>query len=106
MRLIPIFTAAAIMALAAGAASAQSTGGGDVNQGDQMAQPAQPATQAGMPAAATGSMSTTGLPPIDQAKAGDPNVITNGPIPDTPQNRAKYGQPMSNAGRRTAPAGN
>ena len=51
-------------------------------------------------------MDTSNLPPIDTAKAGDPNVITNGPVPDTKENRAKYGQPMSNAGRQTAPAGN
>lgn len=34
------------------------------------------------------------------------NVVTNGPIADTPENRALYGQPMSRAGKRTAPAGN
>lgn len=33
-------------------------------------------------------------------------TVTNGPVPDTPANRARYGQPMSNAGKRTAPAGN
>ena len=33
-------------------------------------------------------------------------LVTNGPVPDTPENRAKYGAPMSNAGKRTAPAGN
>ncbi len=33
-------------------------------------------------------------------------MVSNGPVPDTPENRAKYGQPMSNAGKRTAPAGN
>jgi hypothetical protein len=41
------------------------------------------------------------------APNGDSNtLVTNGPIPDTPANRAKYGRPMSNAGKRTAPAGN
>lgn len=39
-------------------------------------------------------------------KAGDPNVVTNGPVPDTAENRARYGGPMSNGGRRTRPAGN
>jgi len=39
------------------------------------------------------------------ASAGT-DVISNGPVPDTPQNRAKYGQPLSNAGRLTKPAGN
>jgi len=33
-------------------------------------------------------------------------VVSNAPIPDTPENRAKYGQPMSRAGKRTKPIGN
>ena len=33
-------------------------------------------------------------------------TVTNGPVADTPENRAKYGQPMSNAGKRTQPSGN
>ncbi|MDB5465579.1 MAG: hypothetical protein JWQ46_341 [Phenylobacterium sp.] len=33
-------------------------------------------------------------------------VLTNGPIPDTPENRAKYGKPMSNAGKRSPAKGN
>ena len=33
-------------------------------------------------------------------------VVSNAPIPDTPENRAKFGQPMSRAGKRTKPAGN
>lgn len=47
--------------------------------------------------------------PADQAYklvAGAPNTISNQPIPDTAQNRAKYGGPMSNSGRKTAPRGN
>lgn len=39
------------------------------------------------------------------ASAGT-DLITNGPVPDTPQNRAKYGQPLSHAGRATKAAGN
>lgn len=35
----------------------------------------------------------------------DPGVVTNGPIPDTPVNRARYGAPLSRAGKATAPAG-
>jgi hypothetical protein len=38
--------------------------------------------------------------------AGDASVVSNGPVPDTKANRAKYGQPMSAAGRSTKPAGN
>ena len=33
-------------------------------------------------------------------------TVTNGPIPDTAANRAKYGAPMSHAGKHTKPAGN
>lgn len=33
-------------------------------------------------------------------------VIASAPVPDTPQNRAAFGQPMSHAGRMTAPRGN
>jgi UrcA family protein len=33
-------------------------------------------------------------------------TVTNGPIADTPQNRARYGGPMSHAGKRSAPQGN
>ena len=56
------------------------------------------ATTAGMPAstitydAAPGTLTT--------------RVVTNGPVPDTAENRARYGQPMSRAGKMTAPLGN
>ena len=33
-------------------------------------------------------------------------VTTNGPVPDTPENRRKYGGPMSRAGKHTAAKGN
>jgi hypothetical protein len=35
----------------------------------------------------------------------DHQLITNGPVPDTPANRARYGGPMSYSGRMTAPVG-
>jgi hypothetical protein len=38
--------------------------------------------------------------------AGDPTVVSNSPIPDTKANRARYGRPMSAAGRATKAAGN
>jgi hypothetical protein len=47
--------------------------------------------------------------PVDQASgltAGDTSVVSNGPVPDTAANRARYGSPMSHAGRVTTPAGN
>lgn len=33
-------------------------------------------------------------------------VVTNGPVPDTPENRARFGGPESNGGRNTRPVGN
>jgi hypothetical protein len=33
-------------------------------------------------------------------------MVTNGPVPDTPENRRKYGQPLSHAGKMTAARGN
>jgi hypothetical protein len=33
-------------------------------------------------------------------------IVASPPVPDTVANREKYGQPLSRAGRRTAPAGN
>lgn len=33
-------------------------------------------------------------------------MVTNGPVPDTPENRAKYGAPLSRAGKMTAARGN
>jgi hypothetical protein len=56
--------------------------------------------------------------PSDQAQTGQPantsatvtddgntQVIASQPVPDTPANRAKYGQPMSHAGKDTTPTG-
>jgi hypothetical protein len=60
------------------------------------------ATSTTAPAAATAGadVSTT-------ASATFTNMtVTNGPVPDTRENRAKYGQPMSRAGKRTAARGN
>jgi hypothetical protein len=46
-------------------------------------------------------------PAQTQALAGGGNtLVTNGPVPDTPANRAKYGGPMSLTGKHTKPAGN
>jgi hypothetical protein len=44
----------------------------------------------------------------DEARARGIAVetIASAPVPDTPANRRAYGQPLSNAGRNTAPRGN
>ena len=54
------------------------------------------------------AMDASQMPP-GQAHAlqlGDNTLVANAPVADTPANRAKYGQPLSHAGKRTAPAGN
>lgn len=43
--------------------------------------------------------------PYRPYQAGEVQVITNGPVPDTPANRARY-RPLSHAGRASVPAGN
>lgn len=63
------------------------------------------------PAAATDSSVNVGAAAatsagVNASTGANVQLITNGPIPDTPENRDKYGDPMSNAGKRTAPAGN
>ena len=65
-------------------------------------------------AAPAAGVSASGVVPVSSEspdaqaslKAGDPNVVSNGPVADTTANRAKYGAPMSNAGKRTTPKGN
>ena len=88
--------------------------------GAAMAQSAAPASAP--PQAATGQMTPTsslGSPdhpipqnsptPADMAyklTPTDSSVVTNGPVPDTPQNRQAYGQPMSHGGKATPATGN
>lgn len=43
---------------------------------------------------------------VSTTAAYSPRIVTNGPVPDTAENRAKYGSPMSATGKRTKPAGN
>ena len=65
--------------------------------GDTVSVPA--ATQNAMDAAATTPTTTPSGAPVTV------NMVTNGPVADTPENRAKYA-PFSNAGKRTKAAGN
>jgi len=53
--------------------------------------------------------SATVATPVDSADvslAPRLEIVANAPVPDTPANRARYGGPMSRAGRLTAPVGN
>jgi hypothetical protein len=108
MRVSALLPLAAFAALVAGAAAGP-TRAADATSDQPTA--AASAMQAEAPAAATiGVGGVISSPtPADQAytlKAGEPNVVSNGPVPDTVANRRLYGGPMSNAGRRTAPQGN
>ena len=73
------------------------------------------AGMAATPSAGAAGVNTSGMAvdpsqaPAGQVQAlqqGDNTLVTNGPVPDTRANRAKYGRPLSNAGKKTAPAGN
>jgi hypothetical protein len=116
---ISLLAATASALLLAGAAAAQpSTAPADVSPAPDAAAPsasvnppAPPSDTAPAPASgynanptASGSGQFTG--DLAQAKAGDPGITSNGPVPDTKENRAKYGKPDSNAGKRTRAAGN
>ncbi len=72
--------------------------------GAAFAQSAAPADTAVNPPVAF--VSSDALGDTSKMKAGDPDVVSNGPVPDTQENRAKYGRPMSHAGRATTAAGN
>ncbi len=62
--------------------------------------------QSAPPAAAQipAAPATTSIP-ADPSPAGVA-AVANAPIPDTPENRAKYGAPDSATGRHTRPGGN
>lgn len=74
---------------------------------------APPAEEPAPPAADTSSSTTTSTDvtaPAATSTASNVSVttmtVTNGPVPDTPENRAKYGAPLSRAGKMTAARGN
>ena len=75
-------------------------------QTDTNAGPA--ATSNGASASAAVATDTTGYnvgTPQTDPNAGA-QVVTNGPVPDTRANRARFGTPDSNAGKHTSAAGN
>ena len=111
--LIKALLAAAAVSSIAGAAFAAPDydKGQDVTAQSTPTDQTQPASSAGnsvpatavTPSANVASSTTT----VDENGATvTTQLITNGPVPDTPQNRARYGQPLSHAGRMTAPKGN
>lgn len=68
-------------------------------------QSSMPADNTAQPADATAATTAAGNA---SATVGANGVVTvaSQPVPDTVENRKAYGQPLSRAGRRTAPRGN
>jgi hypothetical protein len=117
MKLKIILAAAAASALMSGAAFAQPTdqapASGAVNPSTGAAPADQTTTttttttpDAAVPA--TGAATSTSTTATDTATGTSvtTTLTTNGPVPDTAENRAKYGGPMSHAGKHTAAKGN
>jgi len=116
-----LMTIAASAALLAGAAhaqttsatgAAQTTGPSAVTDATSVS-PSNPAPTAPVDTTGYNSQSAASAnasaPAIAGAPAGaavDTAVVSNGPVPDTAENRAKYGKPDSHAGKRTSPTGN
>ena len=101
-----LLTAAAVLALMTGAAQAQTTAASPpMSTPDVNPKPmdSTTTTSATVPATALAPSASTST---DASAIVSVQTVTNGPVADTPANRAKYGQPLSRAGKRTAPRGN
>jgi hypothetical protein len=94
-----------ITALAAGLAGPLAAHAQQVNPPAPATPPATPQTDLAPPPAAAFPATQAATPASATTDASGAQVVSNGPIPDTPANRAKYGKPMSHAGRHTQPAG-
>ncbi|HEY9236721.1 MULTISPECIES: hypothetical protein [Phenylobacterium] len=121
MMIKTLLTASAALALLAGGAHAEGAkkkekpaDAAATQMQDQMAQPAPMQEQTAPSATSPGMASDTSVNPsaTDATSAGvntaatvNTRIVTNGPVADTPENRAKF-KPLSAAGRRTTPRGN
>ena len=90
--------AACLIGATAYAQPDQTTGQADMSQ-----PPAASTTTTTDMSAQTGATSATSAT-VDASTGAQ--VIASQPVPDTVANRAAYGQPLSRAGKRTAPRGN
>jgi hypothetical protein len=118
MKITHLMTAVAASALFAGAAMAQdattSAHAGASHDANMPAGPVNPSSADSTVSTPSTTTTTTTTSADGAVSAGayatgasvTTSTVTNGPVPDTAENRAKYGAPMSNAGKRTAPAGN
>jgi len=122
--------AVGLVSTAAYAAAPDSTAPGSATgSSPPTAQPADPndtgtmPNQTGMPAGTGASADTNGPPDamappaatgaaVNTSSTTDPTTgavhttVATAPVPDTPENRRRYGGPMSHAGRHTRAAGN
>ena len=97
-----LLTIAAATALIGGVAVAQQSTTTTVNPVPPSAPSSTDPTPAPVGAATSTSVTTTDTTGASMTVS----MVTNGPVPDTAANRAKYGQPMSHAGKRTPARGN
>ena len=100
-----------VVTLAISAAASMAFAQASYPAGPPMATPA--ASQPIPDGTVAASSATVAVTPVGGASANDKaagevktTVVTNGPIPDTPENRAKYASPLSNAGRKSPAVGN
>lgn len=90
-------------------AGATNLPGGEVNAGGTSRTDGTVAVTDTVPAGPPAAMAMPAAPSAGSYGASasvTTSTVTNGPVPDTAENRAKYGQPLSRAGRRTAARGN
>ena len=105
--LLRLAAASAAALLLAGAASAQPADPAPAPATDSAAPAATPSDTPAADANGYNTRPASGAPTdLTTAKAGDEGIVSNGPVPDTPENRAKYGKPDSNAGKHTSAKGN
>jgi hypothetical protein len=110
MKPLQLLAAAAALALSASAVAAQNT---SMQPSGQYVAPPPTASSAAVNASGIVSDQSSQAPATTSQVTTQAdgstlvnNVVTNGPVPDTRANRARYGKPLSNAGKRTAPVGN
>ncbi len=104
---ISVFAGAMLMATAAVALAADQAAMADQTTTSPSAGMTAQSTQAALdPTMVVAGDAGTKPSQIDALREGDNRVVTNGPIPDTPANRARFGKPLSHAGKKTAPSGN
>ena len=110
---LKISTAAAALIAATAIAGAASAQGQSNFAGEDKANPtgavqtdssSAPATSGPTAPATDTSGYNVGAPQTDPNTGAQ--IVTNGPVPDTHANRARFGTPDSHAGKRTSPAGN